>query len=95
MRDGGQVFAYGVLGSTDAIIGIWDLFRGVSIRAWTLYSRIAARDNFIKLTTKYLEEKVFEPLVGEKFDLADFKIAIEKSLSVGRGGKVLLTSAPK
>lgn len=98
MRRKGQVFVYGVMGGTKATVGISDLFREVSVTGWILTNRWddkEVRDKLIKVTLKYLEDKVLEPLVGEKFDLANFKEAIKKSEDVGRGGKVLLTSAPR
>ncbi len=37
VRDGGQVFVYGVLAGWDATVGVGDLFRGVHLTAWNLY----------------------------------------------------------
>jgi hypothetical protein len=38
-----------------------------------------------------MEEKVVEPLSGERFDLADIEEALKYSEKNTRGGKVLLT----
>lgn len=95
VRWGGQVFVYGVLSSFDASVAITDLFRGVRLSGWILYNFSpdeAKQKEYTDAVAKLLEEKVIEPLVGEKFDLADFKAAIKKTEEVGRGGKVLLTS---
>ncbi|CAM6122779.1 unnamed protein product [Calypogeia fissa] len=93
VRDKGHVFVYGLMSSPDVTVGIMDLFRGVLVQAWRLHSKWDEREHMSKQTIALLEAKVIEPLAGEKFDLADFKEAIEKSQGVGRGGKVLLTSA--
>ncbi|CAM6119776.1 unnamed protein product [Calypogeia fissa] len=93
VRDKGHVFVYGLMSSPDVTVGIMDLFRGVLVQAWRLHSKWDEREHMSKQTIALLEAKVIKPLAGEKFDLADFKEAIEKSQGVGRGGKVLLTSA--
>nr|PNR32063.1 hypothetical protein PHYPA_026188 [Physcomitrium patens] len=95
VRWGGQVLVYGVLSSVDATVAITDLFRGVHVTGWILYNFSpdpAKRQEYIENVAKLLEEKVIVPLEGEKFDLADFKAAMNKTEEVGRGGKVLLTS---
>jgi trans-2-enoyl-CoA reductase len=98
VRRNGQVFVYGVLESGIASVGINDLFREVRVTGWILSNKWddkKLREGLIKRALTYLEGKVFEPLVGEKFDLANFDEAIKRSEEVGRGGKVLLTSAPR
>ncbi|KAL3685077.1 hypothetical protein R1sor_003099 [Riccia sorocarpa] len=95
VRRGGQVFIYGVLASSDATVRITDLFREVTVKGWILsnyWLQEDKRNMYIKEALEYLGGKVMEPLVGEKFDLADFQEAIKKSEEVGKGGKVLLVS---
>jgi NADPH:quinone reductase-like Zn-dependent oxidoreductase len=92
VRDGGQVFVYGVLGGWDATVGVGDLFRGVRLAAWILPNSIAERfEEYIDKVSKLIEAKIIVPLEGETYDLADFQLAIKKSTEVGRGGKVFLT----
>ncbi len=92
VRDGGQVFIYGVLGGWDATLGVGDLFRGVRVAAWALRNSIAERsEEYSDKVSKLIEAKIIVPLVGETYDLADFQLAIKKSTEVGRGGKVFLT----
>lgn len=95
VRSKGQVFVYGFLSSSDVTVGIRDLFRGVSVKGWSVYSVWDVREDLAKKATTLLAAKVIEPLPGEKFDLADFKEAIKKSEISGRGGRMLLTSGPR
>ncbi|CAM6126873.1 unnamed protein product [Calypogeia fissa] len=95
VRNEGQVFVYGSLSSNDATVSIPNLRRGISLKSWTIAKVWDDREDVSKQTIQYLEDKTFELISGEKLDLADFKTSIEKSEQVGRGGKVLLTSAPK
>jgi NADPH:quinone reductase-like Zn-dependent oxidoreductase len=90
VRDGGQVFVYGVLGGWDVTVGVGDLFRGVRVATWAL--PVAERfEEYIEKVSKLIEAKIIVPLVGETYELADFQLAIKKSTEVGRGGKVFLT----
>jgi NADPH:quinone reductase-like Zn-dependent oxidoreductase len=92
VRDGGQVFVYGVLGGYDATVGVGDLFRGVRVAAWVLPNSLPERfEEYIDKVSKLIEAKIIVPLAGETYDLADFQLAIKKSTEVGRGGKVFLT----
>ncbi|KAH8945096.1 hypothetical protein BDL97_12G021700 [Sphagnum fallax] len=93
VRDGGQVYIYGVLGGFDAIVGVGDLFRGVSVSAWFVYQELsfpARRRVFIDEVSKLIEDKIIVPTAGETYELADFQLALEKTGQVGRGGKVFL-----
>ncbi|KAL3695748.1 hypothetical protein R1sor_009824 [Riccia sorocarpa] len=95
VRRGGQMFIYGVLSSPTATVGISDLFREVTVKGWILSNYFGLkkrRDMYIEEALDYLGTKVMEPLVGEKFDLSEFKQAIKKSEEAGKGGKVLLVS---
>jgi NADPH:quinone reductase-like Zn-dependent oxidoreductase len=93
VRDGGQVFIYGVLGGYDAIVGVGDLFRGVRVAGWFLFNGLTERfGEYIDEVSKLMEAKIIVPLAGETYDLADFQLAIKKSTEVARGGKVLLAS---
>ena len=86
---------YGVLSGDEAVIRINDLFRQVRLTGWILsdyWSVEERRNELVKEVWKLLESKVLEPYTGAVFDLSDFKLAIQKSEEVGRGGKVLLKS---
>jgi NADPH:quinone reductase-like Zn-dependent oxidoreductase len=92
VRDGGQVFIYGVLGGWDATLGVGDLFRGVRVAAWSLRNSVPERfEEYIDEVSKLIEAKIIVPLAGETYDLADFQLAIKKSTEAARGGKVFLT----
>lgn len=59
-----------------------DLFRGVRLTGWGLantWNDKESRKVYVREASKLLEEKVFQPMAGEKFDLADFETAIKKS----------------
>ncbi|CAM6050344.1 unnamed protein product [Sphagnum compactum] len=93
VRDGGQVFVYGILAGWDATVGVGDLFRGVHLTGWIVYRELAIPERrrvFIHDVSKLMEDKIIEPNVGETYDLAHFRLAIKKSEEVGRGGKVFL-----
>jgi NADPH:quinone reductase-like Zn-dependent oxidoreductase len=96
VRDGGQVFIYGVLAGWEATVGVGDLFRGVHLTAWYLTKELGIPERrrvFINEVSKLIiEDKIIEPVVGETYDLADFQLAIKKSEEVGRGGKLFLKS---
>jgi NADPH:quinone reductase-like Zn-dependent oxidoreductase len=95
VRDGGQVFIYGVLAGWEATVGVGDLFRGVNLTAWYLTKELGIPERrrvFINDVSKLIEDKIIEPVVGETYDLADFQLAIKKSEEVGRGGKLFLKS---
>ena len=86
---------YGVLSGDEAVIRINDLFRQVRLTGWILsdyWSVEERRNELVKEVWKLLESKVLEPYTGAVFDLSDFKLAIQKSEEIGRGGKVLLKS---
>jgi NADPH:quinone reductase-like Zn-dependent oxidoreductase len=92
VRDGGQVFIYGVLGGWDETLGVGDLFRGVRVAAWSLRNSVPERfEEYIDEVSKLIEAKIIVPLAGETYDLADFQLAIKKSTEAARGGKVFLT----
>ncbi|CAK9238299.1 unnamed protein product [Sphagnum troendelagicum] len=92
VRDGGQVFVYGVLAGWDATVGVGDLFRGVRVAGWIVPNSFAERfEEYIDKVSKLIEAKIIVPLEGETYDLADFQLAIKKSTEVARGGKVFLT----
>ncbi|KAH8952098.1 hypothetical protein BDL97_09G067100 [Sphagnum fallax] len=92
VRDGGQVFVFGVLAGWDATVGVGDLFRGVRVAVWALHNSGGERfEEYIDKVSKLIEAKIIVPLVGETYDLADFQLAIKKSTEVARGGKVFLT----
>ena len=95
VRSGGTVFVYGSLGGTfDATVGMMDLFRGVKLLGWSLGNYIEEekrRTTVIREVGRLMEEKVVDPLRGERFDLADIEEALKYSEKNTRGGKVLLT----
>jgi NADPH:quinone reductase-like Zn-dependent oxidoreductase len=95
VRSGGTVFVYGALGGTfDATVRIFDLFRGVKLLGWGLSNYIEEQNRqtvFTREVGRLMEEKVVEPLSGERFDLADIEEALKYSEKNTRGGKVLLT----
>ncbi len=92
VRDGGQVFIYGVLAGWDATLGVGDLFRGVHVAGWALRNSEAERfEEYVDKVSKLIEAKIIVPLEGETYDLAEFQLAIKKSTEVARGGKVFLT----
>ena len=95
VRSGGTVFVYGSLGGTlDATVGMLDLFRGVKLLGWSLGKYIEEQNGPTVVTRevgRLMEEKVVEPLSGERFDLADIEEALKCSKKNTRGGKILLT----
>jgi len=95
VRDGGQVFVFGMLGGSDITVGVGDLFRGVRLTGWNLYHAMTSAERrkvFTNGVSKLMEAKIIVPLMGETYDLADFQLAIKKSTEVAGGGKVLLSS---
>ncbi|CAM6113777.1 unnamed protein product [Calypogeia fissa] len=92
MRNQGQVFVYGALSSFEASVGILDLFRGVVVQGWVLDTKWDDREYLAEQTLTLLADKVMEPLPAEKIDFANFQEAIKEASSVGRKGKVLLSS---
>ena len=94
VRSGGTVFVYGSLGGTfDATVGMVDLFRGVKLLGWSLgnYEEQNGPTVVTREVGRLMEEKVVEPLSGERFDLADIEEALKCSEKNTSGGKVLLT----
>ena len=86
---------YGVLSGDEAVIRINDLFRQVRVTGWILsdyWGVEERRKEFVEEVWKLLESKVLDPYTGAVFDLSDFKLGIQKSEELGRGGKVLLKS---
>ena len=89
------MFIYGVLSGDEAVLRINDLFREVHVTGWILsnyWGIEERRKEFIEEVWKLLDSKVLVPYTGAKFDISDFKVAIQKSEEVARGGKVLLES---
>jgi trans-2-enoyl-CoA reductase len=95
VRSWGTVILYGSLGGTfDATVGLSDLFRGVKLSGWTLFNYIedqSRQTRFIREVGRLMEEKVVEPLSGERFDLADIEEALKWSEKNAGGSKVMLT----
>jgi NADPH:quinone reductase-like Zn-dependent oxidoreductase len=86
---------YGVLSGDEVVLRTNDLFRQVHVAGWILsnyWGIEEKRKEFIDEVWKLLESKVLQPYAGEKFDLSNFKVAIQKSEEVARGGKVFLES---
>lgn len=67
--------------------------RKVRVEWWILPDLVPTEEELKALgdeVVKLLEQKVIEPLVGETFDLADFRKALEATERPARGGKVYL-----
>ena len=96
VRDGGSVYVYGVLGGDGFRFALAHLFRGVHVQGWILYNQIlASREKSWKTATEVAEllrDGIFQAAEVEKFDLADFAVAIAKAEEVGKGKKMLLSS---
>lgn len=95
LRDGGELLLYGALSGFDVVLDARDLGFGrkINVSVFTLYQFLKTQEDFDNATRevfKLLENKVFDPLVGQKFDLANFQDAIIASQEVARGGKVLV-----
>lgn len=96
VRDGGQVFLYGVLGGFSTTLNAMDLFRGVSVTGWVLYTRGMGDPATLRALAAEVAPLVTSGIIGvaevEKYDLRDFKQALAKAGEPGRSGKVLLVS---
>lgn len=95
VQDGGKVYVYGTLGGWDVIVSKMDLIRNVELKYFRLtrwLERGTNRDSVMRDIMRYLEAGVLVPYAGKRYELADFKAAIQESERDARGGKVLLVS---
>ncbi|EFJ24154.1 hypothetical protein SELMODRAFT_414975 [Selaginella moellendorffii] len=100
VRNQGTILCYGVLDEKpEAQVGVSDLvFRQVKVHGFHVVKWVesfGSPDEFREIAATIFEliaKGVIAPLVGEKFPLDSTPEAIRKSLSIGRGGKVLLVS---
>lgn len=97
VRDGGQVFLYGVLAGFSTTLNAMDLFRGVSVTGWVLYRKgldDAARCHALaKEVAPLVTSGIIAVADVEKYDLVEFQQAMAKAEEPGRSGKILLVSA--
>ena len=96
VRAGGQVFLYGVLGGFVANIGAGDLFRGVSVTGWGLYTKVTNDPKKSQALAAEVAPLVRDGVIRvaevEKHDLADFKQALAKAEEPARSSKIVLVS---
>ncbi|KAJ3052018.1 hypothetical protein HK097_006981 [Rhizophlyctis rosea] len=98
VKDGGKVLLYGVLEGLKASISASDLlFRNLTVKGFWLSTLLATLSQeelggFIGEYIGLLAQGVVRPFSGEVFDLKDAFKAVQKSVEVGRGGKVFLRS---
>ncbi|KAG0607988.1 hypothetical protein M758_8G069500 [Ceratodon purpureus] len=97
VRDGGQMFIYGVLGGFTLTMGTKDLFRGVSLQGWVLFRKGIINPEILNALYTEILPLVRHGIISvaevEKHDLTDFKQALAKAAEPGRSGKILLVSA--
>ena len=96
IRDGGSIFAYGMLSKTAPSITLMDLQRGVQLKGYTLYKELAVRerrDAYAAEVAALIKEGVIGVAEVEKFELRDFRRAIARSEEVPSTTKVMLASA--
>ena len=81
-----MVLIYGLLSSTNGVVGLPDLiFRGIKLHGFWLSTYIGQlplneRMELMGHTISLLTEKVIDPLIGEKYTLDQVKDAVKKSL---------------
>ncbi|KAG0563987.1 hypothetical protein KC19_8G073800 [Ceratodon purpureus] len=97
VRNGGQIFVYGVLSGFSATVSVVDLFRDVSVTGWGLYTK-ATNDpkKCLALATEVaplVRDGIIPVAEVEKYDLTDFKKAMVKADEPARSVRVLLVSA--
>jgi trans-2-enoyl-CoA reductase len=81
VRDGGQIFVYGVLGGFVSCISVMDLFRNVQVAGWTL-SKV--RNDPVRREACAAEVAAL---------MRDFKSAMARAEKAGSSCRVLLASA--
>jgi NADPH:quinone reductase-like Zn-dependent oxidoreductase len=96
VRDEGQVFLFGVLGGFVANIAAPDLFRGVSVTGWGLYTKVTNDPKKSQAMAAEVAPLVRDGVIRvaevEKHDLADFKQALAKAEEPARSTRILLVS---
>lgn len=96
VRDGGQIFIYGVLGGTTLSMGTLDLWRGVKISGWIIYKTImpsAEKSHAVAAEVATLVEQGVIPVAKcEKYAVEDYKKAMEVAEKAGGAKKILLVS---
>lgn len=96
VRDGGQVFVYGVMGGMTASIGMPDLWRHVEIRSWTIYDKIlpsVEKSHAVASAVTPLTVSGAIPVAEcERWALEDFEKAMEVAEKSAGAKKVLLIS---
>ncbi|KAG0589203.1 hypothetical protein M758_1G002200 [Ceratodon purpureus] len=96
MRDGGQIFVYGMLGGLAASINVMDLWRNVQPVGWTLFKILLnpeKREACAAEVAALMIDGVIQVAEVEKYDLTDFKKAMVRADEVGSYRKILLASA--
>lgn len=97
VRDGGRVLLYGVLGGIAPTLHAPDLFRGVTLTGFTIYSEVLnsaeKSQACASAVAPFISKGIIPVAEVEKFDLSEFQQAMVKAEEPGRPGKILLVSA--
>lgn len=97
LRPNSPVIIYGMMGDTkftgSAIACLFNYvtYQGFWLEPWLKSLSEEHQADVMKRTMDALEEGVMTPDIGKVFPLAQYKEAVEESLRVARGGKVLLS----
>jgi trans-2-enoyl-CoA reductase len=96
VRDGGQVFVYGVLGGTSLSISTLDLWRDVKFSGWIIYNNVmpsAEKSHAVAAEVAPLVKQGVIPVAKcERFAFEDYKKALEIAEKVGGSKKIMLVS---
>lgn len=93
LQEGGLVFVYGVLGGFSSTVNVVDLFRSVSVTGfnnWNILKDFEKREACAAEVAPLVISGVIPFAEVEKYDLTDFKLAMERAEERGLSRKVLL-----
>lgn len=93
LQEGGLIFVYGKLGGFSSTVNVADLFRSVSVTGfnnWNTLKDFKKREACAAEVAPLVISDVIPFAEVEKYDLTDFKLAMERAEERGLPRKVLL-----
>ena len=97
VRNGGQIFIYGVLGGTTLSLNTLDLWRDVKVSGWIIYNNVmpsAEKSHAVAAEVVPLVKQGIIPVAKcERFGFQDFKKAMDVAEKAGGAKKILLVSS--
>lgn len=94
-RDGGTIFAYGMLSGPAVHVNVTDLWRNLQLVGWSLFKIMLNPEKLEACANEVaplMSEGVIQCPKAEKYDLKDFKKALARAEVAGPSARIMLAS---